>query len=220
MTDQFTSQLSAYLDDELDATARAHLEAHLAGCGECRAVLTDLREIVAAAPHYAGRAPGRDLWTGIAERMGETEVIPLRPRPLRFGWRELIAASIVMAAAGGGAVWLAVRSADSNAMAVAPANLPNPNPLEVRNAAYAADKYDLAVRDLEQVLATGRGRLDTVTVRTIEESLAKIDAAIAEARSAVQRDPANAYLSRQIAANMRLKLNLLRAATNAIAATS
>ena len=76
------------------------------------------------------------------------------------------------------------------------------------------------MRDLEHVLATGRGRLDSVTVRTIEESLAKIDVAIAEARSAVQRDPANAYLSRQIAANMRLKLNLLRAATNAIAAKS
>ncbi len=220
MTDQFTSQLSAYLDNELDAGAAARLEVHLAECGECRAVLTDLREIVAAAPHYAGRAPSRDLWAGIAERLDEPEVIPLRPRPLRFGWRELIAASIVMAAAGGGTVWLAVRSVDSNAMAVAPANSPNPNSLEIRNASYAADKYDLAVRDLEQVLATGRGRLDTVTVRTIEESLAKIDAAIAEARSAVQRDPANAYLSRQIAANMRLKLNLLRAATNAIAATS
>jgi hypothetical protein len=55
-------------------------------------------------------------------------------------------------------------------------------------------------------------------VRTIEQSLQKIDAAIAEARLAIQRDPANAYLSRQIAANMRRKLDLLRAATNAIVA--
>jgi len=55
-------------------------------------------------------------------------------------------------------------------------------------------------------------------VRTIEQSLARIDQAILEARNAIQRDPANAYLSRQIAANMRRKLNLLRVATQAIAA--
>ena len=55
-------------------------------------------------------------------------------------------------------------------------------------------------------------------MRVIEESLQKIDVAIAEARVAIQHDPANAYLSRQIAANMRRKLNLLRVATNAIAA--
>ena len=57
-----------------------------------------------------------------------------------------------------------------------------------------------------------------MTVRLVEENLRKIDAAIADARAAIQRDPANLYLNRQIAANMRLKLNLLRSATNAIAA--
>jgi hypothetical protein len=103
---------------------------------------------------------------------------------------------------------------------VAAPSLPEATPSGIRNAAFAEGKYDLAVRDLEQLLASGRARLDTATVRTIEESLTQIDAAIAEARSAVQRDPANAYLSRQIAANLRLKLNLLRVATNAIAAKS
>lgn len=220
MTDHFTEQLSAYLDQELDAPMRARIESHLAGCGECRTVLDDLRDIVAAAPHYQGQAPERDLWAGIAQQLGGTEVIPLHPRRRHFGWRELIAASLLMAAAGGGATWLALRGPSPKTTAVTSPGAPAGDRPPVRNAAFAEARYDLAVRDLEQLLALGRARLDTATVRTIEQSLASIDAAISEARLAVQRDPANGYLSRQIAANMRLKLNLLRVATNAIAAKS
>jgi hypothetical protein len=222
MADSFTNQLSAYLDDELDSTSRNRLEAHLTGCPECAAVLADLRAIVAAAPHYSGREPGRDLWTSIESRLDEAEVVPIgisrpadRPSarpPARFGWTALIAASLAMAAVGGGAVWLTLRQSEPSdaALAIVP-----PPAAPALPAAYR--EFDAAVQDLEQVLAAGRGRLDSVTVRLVEENLRKIDAALADARAAVQRDPANAYLNRQIAANMRLKLNLLRSATNAIA---
>ncbi|HEU5218036.1 MAG TPA: zf-HC2 domain-containing protein [Gemmatimonadales bacterium] len=232
MPDHSAHQLSAYVDDELDRDSRLHIEAHLAVCPECRLLLTDLRAIVAAAPAYAGRAPSRDLWSGIEGRLGEAEVVPigtrLWPAPsARFGWRELIAASVIMAGLGGGAVYLALRSGSSTGPAAplalsperpVPVVSPDSSGLPDRNVAYAERKYDSAVRDLELVLEAGRNRLDTATVRSVEESLSKIDAAIAEARAAIQRDPSNAYLNRQIAANMRRKLNLLRVATNAIAA--
>jgi hypothetical protein len=233
MPDLHSKQLSAYLDDELNGPSRARLEAHLRGCAECTSLLADLRAIVAAAPAYSGRAPSRDLWKNIATRLGEPEVIsietvrpPVRPAVRRFGWRELIAASIVMAAIGGGVVYLALASAHSGRLDLPLAQQPAPSGRAVpesgsadsRNVAYADRQYDSAVRDLEQVLEAGRTRLDTATVRSVEESLHKIDAAIAEARAAIQRDPSNAYLNRQIAANMRRKLNLLRVATNAIAA--
>jgi len=224
MADSFTNQLSAYLDDELDSASRNRLEAHLAGCPECAAVLADLRAIVAAAPHYPGREPSRDLWTSIESRLDEVEVVPIgtarppdrltaRPPVRRFGWTALIAASLAMAAVGGGAVWLTLRQSEPSD---APLAIVPPPAAPALPAAYR--EFDAAVQDLEQVLAAGRGRLDTVTVRLVEENLRKIDAALADARAAVQRDPANAYLNRQIAANMRLKLNLLRSATNAIAA--
>jgi anti-sigma factor RsiW len=226
MSDHFTGQLSAFLDGELDDLARARLETHLGECLGCTRTLADLRAIVAAAPHYQGREPARDLWVGIERRLDEAEVLPLatsRPPVLpsynpsndrRFGWKELIAASIVMAAVGGGAVWVALgRGAPEAPVAAADAARP-----ELSNAAFADQQFDAAVRDLEELLAAGRDRLDSSTVRTIEQSLARIDGAILEARNAIQRDPANAYLSRQIAANMRRKLNLLRVATQAIAA--
>jgi anti-sigma factor RsiW len=233
MSDAFTNQLSAYLDGELDDLSRARLEAHLPGCGECAAVLADLRAIVSAAPHYQGRQPGRDLWFEIESRLGESEVVPIgsaglravRPSSRRFSLRQLIAASIVMAAIGGGSAWLALRHriGEGVTLAATPAAGQPANPVEftapdVNSAAYADARYDAAVHDLEQVLQAGRGRLDSATVRTVEESLDRIDQAIAQARAAIQRDPANLYLSRQITANMRRKINLLRAATNAIAA--
>jgi hypothetical protein len=84
----------------------------------------------------------------------------------------------------------------------------------------ADSAYDGAVADLEAVLSQGRGRLDTATVRVIEQSLLVIDLAIAEARAAIAADPANAYLNGQIAANMRRKLDLLRRAAAAIEASA
>ena len=224
MSDEFTGQLSAFLDGELDDLARARLETHLGECLDCTRTLADLRAIVAAAPHYQGREPARDLWQDIERRLDEAEVVPITTsRPAvqpssnrRFGWRELIAASIVMAAVGGGAVWVALGRGTPEAPVAT--TTPEVSAPEFDNAAFADQQFDAAVRDLELLLAQGRDRLDTATVRTIEQSLARIDDAILEARNAIQRDPANAYLSRQIAANMRRKLNLLRVATQAIAA--
>jgi hypothetical protein len=222
MSDRFTERLSAYLDGELDDVSRARLEAHLGGCAVCARVLTDLRAIVVAAPHYAGRQPSRDLWNEIESRLDEAEVVPIalgggpavQPPSRRFGWRELIAASIVMAAVGGGVVWLALRPAHHTPgpLAEHPPTVAPTQPANTGNVGFAERTYDAA-----GLLEAGRSRLDTATVRSVEASLQKIDAAIAEARAAIQRDPSNGYLSRQIAANMRSKLNLLRAATNAIA---
>ena len=121
MPDLYTNQLSAYLDDELDGASRARLEAHLSGCSECAALLADLRAIVAAAPALRRPSTVRDLWTEHRKppRRGRGHLDRSGPRPSarppvrRFGWRELIAASIVMAAVGGGAVYLALASGHS-----------------------------------------------------------------------------------------------------------
>jgi len=68
------------------------------------------------------------------------------------------------------------------------------------------------VADLERVLAQGRSRLDTATVRVIEKNLGIIDRAIRDAQSALAADPANSYLNLHLAQEMRRKLELLRQA--------
>jgi hypothetical protein len=84
--------------------------------------------------------------------------------------------------------------------------------------ARAGAAFDLAVSELEQVLKQGRDQLDPKTLKIIQDNLSVIDRAIAEARAAIAADPANSYLSEQVAANMHRKLEILRSAANAIAA--
>ena len=70
--------------------------------------------------------------------------------------------------------------------------------------------YDAAIADLERVLDLHREQLDSATVRVLEENLRIIDAAIDEARRALEADPANSYLNGHLVNSMQRKLDLLR----------
>ena len=63
-------------------------------------------------------------------------------------------------------------------------------------------------------------RLDTATVRVLEQNLTLIDRAIAEASRAVAADSANVYLNTHLAETMRRKVDLLRQAVALVAAES
>jgi hypothetical protein len=84
----------------------------------------------------------------------------------------------------------------------------------------AGKEYDAAVRDLRTVLNENRSKLDTATVRVLEQSLAKIDRAIVDAERALASDPGNAYLSGHLAQTRLRKLDLLRHAATLTAARS
>ena len=214
--------LSPYLDGELDPGTRQVVEQHLATCVACRDILRDLKAIVAAAPEFTGSPPGRDLWPEIAAGIDRSRQasLPARAVPRLFTLRQLIAASVLLASAAGGLAWFAARgegSPPSPALAGPAAEVPTAS---LAGMTRADSAYGGAMADLEQVLAEGRDRLDTATVRVIEQSLAVIDQAISEARAAIAADPANAYLTGQIAANLRRKLDLLRRAATAIEASA
>ncbi len=214
MSHQWTDQLSAYLDNELAPAERAQVTVHLTECVECREVLEELGRIAAAARDYQGERPARDGWPGIlrAIEADRAVALPVRPAAHRgLGWRHLMAAGLVMAAAGlgGGWYWFGRSTEAPPVVAAAPAGA-----LMVVGLTSVA--YDTAVAELQRTLAANRGQLDTATVRSVEQSLLIIDQAIAEARAAIQRDPANGYLNGRIAANLRTKLSLLRIATRAI----
>jgi hypothetical protein len=76
------------------------------------------------------------------------------------------------------------------------------------------------VLDLQKVLDAGRGRLDTTTVRVLEQNLKLIDRAIADARRAVQADPASAYLNEYLMRTMQRKVELLRNAAVLVSSQS
>jgi hypothetical protein len=114
----------------------------------------------------------------------------------------------------GGAVWLLRAPAKLVTVAV-PTPSPSPGETPAVSVAMkpnASQSYAAAVADLERVLAEGRGKLDPTTVKIIEQNLAAIDRAIAEAQRALDADSANLYLNTHLAETMRRKLDLLRQA--------
>ena len=107
MSDRWMDRLSEYLDGELPAHDQAALEAHLETCNDCSAVLADLRRVVDRARAAEEYVPRRDLWPGIASRIGASPArSPSIERKWSFSLPQLAAAAILLMTLSGGAVWL------------------------------------------------------------------------------------------------------------------
>ncbi len=229
MSDRWTDRLSEYLDGELGAGEREKLEAHLAECEECAATLERLHQVVARARALEYRPPARDLWPGIAERIGAspdaTEVADLgaarlRGRRLSFSLPQLAAASIALMVLSAGTAWLVSRSGGATAEEGAPGAAGRGSFVSVPAGSFTPASYDAAIAELERVIDENRDNLDTATVRIIRENLMVIDQAIAQAQRALAQDPASVYLNEYLAATMRQKLDFLRRAAEMAGAVS
>lgn len=216
MHDPWADRLSEYLDDELSPAERAALEAHLGSCPDCAATLADLERVVARAASLDDRPPERDLWPAIAARISAPAAprvielatrIPAPPRRFSFTAGQLVAAALALVFMSGGAVWLLRQPPAPHAAA-------GPVPAgPVAGTSFVSSTwngYDAAIADLERVLDLHREQLDSATVRVLEENLRIIDAAIDEARRALEADPANSYLNGHLVNSMQRKLDLLR----------
>jgi anti-sigma factor RsiW len=221
--DPWTDRLSEYVDGELPEAERLALESHLEACPDCSVIVSDLRRVVRRARTLKDRAPATDLWPGIASRIGagstpsQTVVDLTAHRRIRKRWAfslpQLAAAGIALMTVSGGTVWLLSSPGRQTAVApLPPSRNGNAAVVNVALRPSASQSYAAAVADLERVLAQGRGKLDPTTVRIIEQNLAAIDRAIAQAQRALDADSANLYLNTHLAETMRRKLDLLRQA--------
>jgi len=214
MNDQWTDRLSEYVDGELANGERTALEAHLATCAACRATVEDLRQVVARARALDNRAPKADLWPAVAKRIGAGKVVDIRSRRFSFSVPQLIAASVALILLSGGGAWMALKP--RHTVVVTPRPDPRTDPGFVP-LAVSTGRTDAAIADLQNVFERNKSRLDTSTVRVVQQAFTTIDRAIAEARAALEADPSDAYLNLHLADTMRRKLELLRR-INAIAA--
>lgn len=231
MTDTWTGRLSEYLDGELTAAERQRLEAHLRECGACAQTLDELRAVTDRARGLEDRPPAQDLWSGIvthihadtrraAPAVGLGEQVPAwRARRFSVSLPQLLAAGIALMLVSAAGVWLglSVRSPAAAPVTVAP---PAPGVSPAVAVDFAIPEYHLAVTELERALAERRSELDPATLEVLERSLATIDQAIAEARSALAEDPSNRYINAHLAYALRRKLELLRRAATIAGATT
>jgi anti-sigma factor RsiW len=217
MHEDVSERLSEYLDEELSGDERQVVDGHLAECEECRRTLDDLRRIVSTARTLPPVEPQGDLWRGIADRIAVGPRAVARPaRRFVFTLPQLAAASVLLAVLSG---WFAITLSHRRGQA--------PEPSAAAGGAQsgggqaAADivpvnledpQYDAAVKELQQTLDRGRDKLDPATVAAVEQDLNIIDAAVADARRALEADPSNGYLSGYIVETRQRKLALLRQA--------
>ena len=157
--------------------------------------------------------PSRDLWPGVAAKL-ETRATP---RQVAFTLPQLGLAASLLIAVASGLTWMVARppaTPDISQPVIQAYGAPEEETSgQIVPANFADAQFNAAVSDLEQILRDERGRLDPRTVLVIERNLKAIDAAIQEARMALNNDPANPYLNSHLADARRRKLDLLRHAT-------
>ncbi len=79
-------------------------------------------------------------------------------------------------------------------------------PVSTSSEIAIADEID----NLQRLLTERRSQLEPETVKVVEENLAIIDAAVAQARAAVARDPASGFLNERLENALHKKVQLLR----------
>ena len=229
MNADWTDRLSEYLDGSLTPAEQTACEAWLASSAEGRELLADLRSVVAKAKTLPDLPVPDQVWGGISSAISSSPrgVISIdSPRRLAASpsrrpykvWQLATAAALLLGV--GTVIGMQMREAP---VASAPGALTsgrgeaiNVNqPITPR----ADATYDRAIQDLQQLLRENRDQLDTATVRVLEGSLARIDAALADAERALANDRQNAYLNDHVSRIKRQKLDVLRRGASLVQAS-
>ncbi len=221
------------VDGLLSASEVEEAKAHVEECGACRDEYARISEVVGTLRSLPRSAePPAGLWAGIEHRLGEAdlgetlppeapvaEVVPLpvarsTEGRLSFSVPQLAAAAVVLSIFSAGTVWMAL-SGGPNLQA--PVSVAGPQQESaVQAVSLDAQKYDEPIAELEEILDRGRALLSRETLLTLETSLRTIDEAIAEVRTALERDPASELLTQMLVSQKRTKLRVLRQAATSV----
>jgi hypothetical protein len=194
----FEARADAYVEGRLSGPDAAAFEAHLDRCAACAAALERAAGPppgLAALPRSI--EPAEDLWPAIHGRLASPGERPGRIAVPRWG---LAAAALLLIALSSGVTAVLLRPAPRAASATLDVSA-----LEAQYAAVS--------EDLTGALEKARARLEPATLATIERNLRIIDAALAETRLALAKDPGNPVLGQMVVAAWRQKVDLLRRAT-------
>jgi hypothetical protein len=181
----------------------------------------ELEAIARAAAGLPLLRPSRDLWSGIEARI-EARVVPLpvvraAPEPVRVSWRRLAVAASLLVAATAGVTWSIVKHETAQQVAttgaspsVEPQSRASGIPVQAVALQTAEQTFDREIGAMRAIVDERRKDLDPATISVLEKNLKLIDAAIAESRAALAKDPASAFLIDRLTHAYDNKLQLLR----------
>jgi anti-sigma factor RsiW len=201
--------LGDYVDGTLDDRARVELEAHLASCEHCRALVVDLGVMRRATLALEPELPPAHVWTKLsaaleAER-GSTW------RGWGFTW-QTVAASFVALTLFASLTWVGSglsRIDSSGRVASTSARLAAPISVEAEFD-LAEAQYTTAIAGLESIAKSEQSALDMETADVLQANLTVIDGAITESRAALRTEPDNPTAQESLFEALRSKLELLQ----------
>lgn len=225
--------LHRYAEDALEeASVARRVEKHLEACAPCREEVEAIREILRrAAGLPRGIEPRRDLWPGIESRVrsgeadaageemdaaGGPHAAGSMPGLRRAAPWLAAAAAVLVALTAGATLWIAggpggVPDPGATGVTSGPTTDPAPGTSAVlTEAARVEASYRPVMDRLGGVLARRGDRLPPDTREVVERNLQVIDAAIAEAESALARHPVSPEMLRALDRSYRQKIDLLR----------
>ena len=212
--EQLVEALDDYLD-ELDGSVpgqsedrplRVAVDAHLAGCQTCPALVADVRAIRQAARTLEPMAPPERVWRHVRARVS-------LDTPRRMSWLERlgmssslqpIGAAAALALVVGSLTWVGIR-------------LTNAPPVEMAGGSGALAEFQLAeaeysdaIERLEEAAEAAEPQLDALTGATLQSSIHDIDVAIGDAREALALEPGDALSQESLLDALGSKVALLQ----------
>ncbi len=204
--EQIRERLDDYVAATLNENDEATLLSHLAACAACAAEERGLRSLLRQATELPREMqPARDLWPGIAARLGRrAKLLGFQPRATHLAWLAAAAAIAIALSAT-----LTTRTGGivpaSQAPRLVPAGFDG-----VQGVLAAERGFEQAAATLMQALERDRGALSPETLKVVEENLLLIDNALADVRRALEKDPASRELTSLLTATHRRKLETLQ----------
>jgi anti-sigma factor RsiW len=205
------------VDGRLDGAEQRSVERHLEGCGNCRALVEDLRSIRAAAFMLDRHEPTAESWSKLQAAIA-AEPAPkgrLLSMPGRQNWPVWLgAAAALILATVIGLLPLMNRAAplhDDAAQTEAADAAPEVTVESVTAEFEAAEKhYQKAIDDLQTIANKDTGELDPQVAAVLQKNLTVIDQAITESRDALKSQPSSSNAQNGLFDALRTKVALLQ----------
>jgi hypothetical protein len=203
--------LGDYVDGTLDERSRAEVEAHLASCERCRAMVADFSALRRVTLALEPELPPAHVWTKLAAAYEAEQRSSFRN--WGFSWQQSLAASLVTITLIASLAWIGKGLAPINSSS---ARLASATPAATEPVSVGAE-FDLAemqftnaIAGLESIAKSEQSALDMETADVLQANLTVIDGAITESRAALQTEPNNQAAQESLFEALRSKLELLQ----------
>ena len=204
-----------YVDGRLAPPGLRDVERHLEVCENCRALVTDLRTIRAAAFMLDRHEPAPGVWTRLQAAVA-AEPAPrgrLLAMPARGNWPVWLGAvaALVLATVIGLLPLLSREAGPDGEASTAAADGDVISVESIAAEFEAAERhYQKAIDDLQTIANKDTGELDPQVASVLQKNLSVIDQAISESRAALKSQPASTNAQDGLFDALRTKVALLQ----------